>query len=213
MLTGVAQRWWDNLLVIKRNDYADRVPWEEFKGEFFKNFRSEAEVERLKTEFLNTHQGSMDLKTFRAHFIDRLQFNPEYVNNEASKCRLFHRLLRDEIRIKISVSQFKSFVDLFDAARDFEDELIREGRYTWKKESYTPKRKLEQGGLPNKKIKGGDGKKGGVVFPRVCFNCGKPGHLAKDCGVEVSKDIICYNYNGEGHRKAECPFLSDAARK
>ncbi|XP_071728649.1 uncharacterized protein [Rutidosis leptorrhynchoides] len=98
ILMGVAQRWWDDLLVIQGSDYADKLTWGEFNREFFKKFQSEVEVERLKSELQNTHQGTMDMTTFRAHFIDRIQFNPEYINNEMSKCRLFHSMMRDEIR-------------------------------------------------------------------------------------------------------------------
>ncbi|XP_071709108.1 uncharacterized protein [Rutidosis leptorrhynchoides] len=173
MFRGVAQRWWNDMLAINGNDYPDKITWEEFKTEFFKNFRSESEVERLKTELQNTRQGSMDLITFRTHFIDRLQFSPEYINNEMSKCRLFHGLLRNEIRKRIIISQFRSFTALFDAARDIEDEIKRESIAMQKKESFNSKRKVEQSNSPQKKGKfSSDGKKGGnSTPPRVCFTC------------------------------------------
>ncbi|XP_071704353.1 uncharacterized protein [Rutidosis leptorrhynchoides] len=214
MLRGVAQRWWDDLLVIQGNDYAERLTWGEFKREFFKNFRSEAEVGRLKSELQNTHQGSMDLNTFRVHFIDRLQFNYEYINDEMGKCRLFHGLLREEIRERLIISQFRSFPDLFDAARDVENELVKKGAITYKKENFNSKRKFEQSGSSNKKTKGNEGRKGGGGnLGQVCFTRGKPGHISRDCKSTIPKATICFNCHDEGHRKAYCPKLSESERK
>ncbi|XP_071688848.1 uncharacterized protein [Rutidosis leptorrhynchoides] len=215
MFRGVAKRLWIDLLAIKGSYYPDKITWEEFKVEFFKNFRSKAEVERLKTKLQNTRQKSMDLITFRAHFIDRFQFSPEYVSNEMSKCRLFHSLLRDEIRKRIIISQFHSFTALFDAARYIDDELTKEGIIMQNKESYTSKRRFEQNVSPSKKIKcGEDMKSGGGEIPLcVCFNCGKPSHIAKNCGVAIPRSIICFHCNHVGHKKVECPLLSKSERK
>ncbi|XP_071687913.1 uncharacterized protein [Rutidosis leptorrhynchoides] len=148
MFRGVAQRWWNDLLVVKGGDYLDKITWEEFKVEFFKNFRSEAEVERL---------------------------------------------LREEIRGRIIISQIHSFTALFDAARDIEDELKKKGATTARKEGFAPKRKFEQSNSPKRRV--------------------KPGHYARDCKAPVSKPLICHNCLNEGHKKAECPQLSESERK
>ena len=50
---------------------------------FYKEFRSEAEVTRLRSEFLNDSQGTLSLTEFRANFLDKAQFCPEFLENES----------------------------------------------------------------------------------------------------------------------------------
>ncbi|XP_071699523.1 uncharacterized protein [Rutidosis leptorrhynchoides] len=128
------------------------------------------------------------------------------------KCRLFHGLLREEIRERLIISQFRSFPDLFDAARDVENELVKKGAITYKKENFNSKRKFEQSGSPNKKTKEGR-KGGGGNLGQVCFTYGKPGHILRDCTSTIPKATICFNCHYEGHRKAYCPKLSESERK
>jgi hypothetical protein len=40
--------------------------------------------------------------------------------------------------------------------------------------------------------------------PIVCYNCGKPGHIAKDCEQEESKAIQCFSCRGYGHMSRDC---------
>ena len=38
----------------------------------------------------------------------------------------------------------------------------------------------------------------------VCFNCGKPGHLAANCASNSKKTIRCYECGGNGHLARDC---------
>lgn len=56
---------------------------------------------------------------------------------------------------------------------------------------------------------GDAGKKREASAPvtRSCYNCGKQGHIGKDCPRprSVGEDLICYGCGQKGHRKRECP--------
>ena len=41
--------------------------------------------------------------------------------------------------------------------------------------------------------------------PIICYKCGRPGHIAKDCEQEESKPIQCFSCRGYGHVSHDCP--------
>nr|XP_043637917.1 uncharacterized protein LOC122608911 [Erigeron canadensis] len=151
MLRNSGKRWWDGLLTVKKGAL-DNIEWLEFKTLFFKEFRSEAEVTKLRSEFLNDCQGSMSLNEFRAQFLDKAQFCPEFLGNDQLLKEQFYLKLKKSLREKISLCQMESFSMLADVARDHEIEMSRgdEGDL---------KRKHEDVNSPNKKFRqeGGSG--------------------------------------------------------
>nr|XP_043613889.1 uncharacterized protein LOC122585827 [Erigeron canadensis] len=143
MLRNSGKRWWDGLLAIKKGALDD-VEWPEFKAMFFKEFLSEAEVTKLRSEFLNDCQGSLSVNEFRAQFLDKAQFCPEFLENDQLLKEQFYLKLKKSLREKISLRQMESFSMLADVARDHEIEMKRV-------DDSELKRKHEDVSSPNKR--------------------------------------------------------------
>nr|XP_043615955.1 uncharacterized protein LOC122587858 [Erigeron canadensis] len=224
MLRSGGKRWWDGLLTIKKGAL-DNVEWPEFKEMFFKEFRSEAEVTKLRSEFLNDCQGNMSLNEFRAQFLDKAQFCPEFLENDQLLKEQFYLKLRKNLREKISLRQMESFSMLADVARDHEIEMSRvdEG---------VLKRRHEETNSPNKRFRqegssGSPYNKRNVPFCRqckknhpgvcragdkACYTCGKSGHTSRECRSKPHKPVICFKCFEEGHMRSSCPKLTEEER-
>nr|XP_043638006.1 uncharacterized protein LOC122609009 [Erigeron canadensis] len=179
-LRGGAKRWWDEQIRVK---------------EFYKSFRPEAKIAKLRAEFSTTPQGSLDLNSFKNQFLDKVQFFPEYLNSDDLLKEHFHRLLRTDLRKCISLVQMKSFTELYNVSRGFKVEDTRT-------ENLPQKRKIELFQTSSKKVDGNGTSGGGEEWSsdsspchtggkmhlsecwadvRNCYRCGKQGHFMKGC--------------------------------
>nr|XP_043633209.1 uncharacterized protein LOC122604379 [Erigeron canadensis] len=120
MLRGSTKTWWDNKIIVEGEEKVMSIEWAKFKELFFKEFRSESEITRLRREFLNTNQGSMTINEFKIKILDRAQFFPEYLKSDTLLKEHFYSKLRKSIRERISLRQVESFSVLVDVARDHE---------------------------------------------------------------------------------------------
>nr|XP_043630037.1 uncharacterized protein LOC122601335 [Erigeron canadensis] len=195
LLCDRAKLWWDGEIVKKGEEATVGMEWADFKVAFFKEFRSEADVTRLRSEFMNDSQSTLNVNEFRVQFLDKAQFCLEYLKDDRLLKEHFYRKLRKNIREKITLLQIESFTQLVDVARWHE---VEQGM----PDDETSKRKTEQSNSPNKKFRssgssgGGSNRKniptcnncgkhhfGVCLLPskKGCFNCGQPSHIGRDC--------------------------------
>nr|XP_043607009.1 uncharacterized protein LOC122578966 [Erigeron canadensis] len=192
---------------------------------FFKEFRSEAEVTKLRSEFLTDCQGNMSLNEFRAQFLDKAQFCPEFLENDQLLKEQFYLKLNKNLREKISLRQMEPFFMLADVARDHEIELSRV-------DDSDLKRKQEDTNSPNKRFRqesssGNNSHRRNIPFCRQCkknhsgvcravekgcYTCGKPGHTSRECKSKPQEPIICFKCFEEGHMRSLCPKLTEEER-
>nr|XP_043614626.1 uncharacterized protein LOC122586704 [Erigeron canadensis] len=209
MLRNSGKRWWDGLLAM-----------------FFKEFRSEAEVTKLRSEFLNDCQGRLSLNEFRAQFLDKAQFCSEFLENDQLLKEQFYMKLKKSLREKISLRQMESFSMLADVAQDHEIEQTRVDKDV-------TGRKVESTDSPNKKPKHvGSSSEGfakndipfchqckrihsGVCKASMkgCYNCGKMGHMSRNCKAGSEKPIMCFKCFEGGHMRSSCPLLTEEERQ
>nr|XP_043611613.1 uncharacterized protein LOC122583254 [Erigeron canadensis] len=224
MLRNSGKRWWDGLLAIKKRAL-DNVEWPEFKNMFFKEFRSEAEVTKLRSEFLNDCQGNMSLNEFRAQLLDKAQFCPEFLENDQLLKEQFYLKLRKNLREKISLRQMESFSMLADVSRDHEIEMSRFDEGVLKRRyedvnspSKRPRQEGSSGNHPNKRnvpfCRQCKKNHSGVcrAADKGCYTCGKPGHTSRECRSKPQRPIIYFKCFEEGHMRSSCPKLTEEER-
>ncbi|XP_071719476.1 uncharacterized protein [Rutidosis leptorrhynchoides] len=207
LLRGAAKTWLDDKILVMGEGPFMSLSWDDFKTEFFLEYRTQADLTRIPNELRNLRQGSMDLNTLKANFLAKVRFLPEYNGNDRMLMEDFHKTLNDDMRKKISLGHVKSFFELFNVAKCFESDVPKASDVAFSK------RKFESNSAPSKKVKSGaesvgSVKKGGSddSVPR-CYTCGKRGHLARDCTNSSSKMITGFNFRKEGHMKSEYPDL------
>nr|XP_043625465.1 uncharacterized protein LOC122596887 [Erigeron canadensis] len=203
LLCNRAKLWWDGKIFKKGEDAMVGMEWADFKVAFFKEFRSEADVTRLRSEFMNDSQ---DDRLLKEHF---------------------YRKLPKNIREKITLLQIESFTQLVDVARWHEVEQSMPDDETFKRkaeQSNSPNKKFRpsgsSGGGSNKKNiptcnNCGKHHSGVCLLPskKACFNCGQPGHISRDCKFSPRKPTVCFKCFNEGHMKSACPLLMEEERQ
>ncbi|XP_071694645.1 uncharacterized protein [Rutidosis leptorrhynchoides] len=72
LMRGATKTWLDDKILMMGEEPFFNLPWDDFKAEFFKEYRTKADLTRILKELRNLHQGSMDLNTLKATFLAKL---------------------------------------------------------------------------------------------------------------------------------------------
>ncbi|XP_016192479.1 uncharacterized protein LOC107633355 [Arachis ipaensis] len=191
-LAGEAQPWWQAECRLLQLQNAD-IPWEVFQTAFYKKYFPESAREAKEIELIQLKQGSMSVAEYTNKFEELCRFSrvcqgdPE--SYESWRCVKYQRGLKDNIMTDVAPMEIRVFSDLVNKARVVEEYAKTvaaskdthggsssrgRGKYfhlrgqSFKRGGYTPQ---GQGGF----------RKNNQNQFRGCFNCGLPGHLARDC--------------------------------
>ncbi|XP_028127173.1 uncharacterized protein LOC114323719 [Camellia sinensis] len=154
------------------------------------------------TEFETLRQGNKTVAEYEAQFAELARFAPHMVDMDYKKARKFEGGLRSAILDKVNMLKLPTYVDVLERAVIAEGNLATQSRISewkgkrqntqWSKGSPTPQNKKQTLGSLNTTTPSQDsmptcpecGKKHhGTCYRKsgACFQCGKTGHLIKDC--------------------------------
>ncbi|XP_024963230.1 uncharacterized protein LOC112503424 [Cynara cardunculus var. scolymus] len=191
MMKYEALFWWERNTNLRGEEAVARMSWDEFKVLFNEKFCPRTVVKQLEEEFLRLEQGSLTVREYMTSFTEKARFSEHYVSTK-------------ERRVELEVR---------------ENEIVRQeserGQLKRKWEGSNNEARRQKAGNSERKVwQGQSGKpcpkcnlvhKGEcLVKPRVCYRCGKAGHLSQDCRME-RRERLCYMCKSPNHVQADCP--------
>nr|XP_025664664.1 uncharacterized protein LOC112763131 [Arachis hypogaea] len=159
-LLGEAQHWWQGECRLLQLQNAD-IPWDVFQMAFYKKYFPESVREAKKMELIELKQGSLFVADYTSRFEEVCRFSrvcqgaPE--TYKSYKCIKYQRGLKDNIMTAVAPLEIRIFSDLVNKTR-----VVEEYAKTVASSKDTHRGNTSRG-------------RGG------CFNCGLPGHIARDC--------------------------------
>ncbi|XP_057760304.1 uncharacterized protein LOC130980662 [Arachis stenosperma] len=166
-LLGEAQDWWQGECRLLQLQNAN-IPWDVFQTAFYKKYFPESAREEKEMKLMQLKEGSLSVADYTSRFEELYRFSRvcqgASETYESWKCIKYQRSLKDNIMSVVAPLEIRIFSNLVDKAR-----VVKEYAKTV---------------ASSRDTHGGNNSRGrGKYFqPRGgCFNCGLPGHIAKDC--------------------------------
>ncbi|GJU10187.1 hypothetical protein Tco_1132583 [Tanacetum coccineum] len=93
---------------------------------FLKVFAPEAEVKKIRREFMVKGRMTKTVGKFTGWFMDRARFLPEYANDDKKLTKHYKEMLRKDIREFLGTYNYRNFNELMHATLDREHETMRD---------------------------------------------------------------------------------------
>ncbi|GJS44438.1 putative reverse transcriptase domain-containing protein [Tanacetum coccineum] len=235
---GKALTWWNTQVQARGRDAANAMAWNDFKALLTTEFCPSNEIEKLESEFWNHSMIGADHAGYTDRFHELAKLVPHLVTPETKRVTRYINGLPSQIRGMLRATQPATIL----TAGILTDEAVRSGTLAKageKRKERDEASKSESVRKDEKKAKGGRGFVAAVPparengnFPkcarckgyhaekgpcRVCYNCQRPGHIARDCRSPVRHaepiravrprdgQKACYECGSLDHLRPNCP--------
>ncbi|GJS31884.1 putative reverse transcriptase domain-containing protein [Tanacetum coccineum] len=188
-LQGRALTWWNSQVATMGLEAANQIGWTEMRRLMIEEFCPIEEIQRMEHELWNLKVKEFDITAYTKRFHELVQLCPEMVPSERKKIEAYIRGLTDNIKGTVIGSKPTS---LNEAVRMAHALMEQKAQARIERIAKGNKRKWENS------------------------NCGKPGHMARDCkgkaiatGANARPTMTCYDCGEKGHTRNYCPKKRD----
>nr|GEY65267.1 putative reverse transcriptase domain-containing protein [Tanacetum cinerariifolium] len=180
-------------LGAKGLEAANRITWTKMKKSMIEEFCPAEEIQRMEHELWNLKVKDFDMPAYTQRFHELALLCTEMIPTKHKKIDAYIRGLTDNIKgIVISFRPIKQSEE--GNARAMTTAVAEQGGYARKKSLCNHCKKHHFG-----------------YYKVVCKNCGRTGHMARDCkgkavatGANAQPILTCYECGEKGHTRNHC---------
>ncbi|GJY54344.1 putative reverse transcriptase domain-containing protein [Tanacetum coccineum] len=243
---GKALTWWNSQIRTLSREVAVSMSWNDFKFMMIEEFCPSHEMQKLETELWNHAMVGAGHAAYTDRFHELARLVPHLVTPESRKIERYVYGLAPQICGMVAATEPKTMQKAVQISGALTDEAVRNGsiKKVEKRGNVGEPSKDKNGRDDNKRTRTGNafattakpvGRENTGAWPkcatcnsyhapggpcRTCFNCNRPGHLAKDYrGVPRSVNPVnarnltvrtCYECGSTDHVRSACPRLNRA---
>ena len=222
-LEGDALFWWHGVYG-RLSPGEEVITWETFRTKFYKKYLPGSAQVTREVELLHQKQGSMSVAEYTSQFEDIYRFSKGCT--EEWKCRKYEGGLREEIYVVVRAMEPDTYAEVVNKAQLVErsnEKLTVAGGSCRDPYSANQERNLAPRGQDFKRVGKSQQTHGAQIdlpCPRchrrhpdtpcragmnVCFTCGAPGHVKKDCRSGVSQPNSGFQQPQKSQTDLNCP--------